>query len=387
MLQRDQETRIPVPQVFLRLGVSKSTQVEGFYQFHFERNAPNHCGTFYSAEDYLSEGCNAVTLGNGSDRTALATGNFLPRAPTVLASNAGQGGLAVLHNVDDWQTRFGLYATQFHSRAGFSGVSKSLRGSAAPFIPGDPGGLNAKYFTEFPEDIHMVGGTFETKVKGGTVFGELTYRPNQPLQYNAADIVAAAVSNVAPTPLRARMNALGPGGTLNGFERHKNVQLQLGQTGQVPKVLGAAGLSWGAEVVYKGVPDLPDPSQARFGRSDIFGQGPVNGVCPPPAVPLQCTNDGYVSRHAWGYRVFGGLRYANVADGVDLTPSVLLGQDVRGWSGDGGILEGRKLALAALRANFRSGFVAEIAWIPTWGGAYNNQRDRSAVQVFVGQKF
>jgi hypothetical protein len=183
------------------------------------------------------------------------------------------------------------------------------------------------------------------------------------------------------------MNALGPGGTLNGFERHKNVQLQLGDVGQVPKVLGAAGLNYGAEVVYKGVPDLPDPSLVRFGRSDIFGQGPVNGVCPPPAVPIQCSSDGYVSRNAWGYRLFAGLRYANVADGVDLVPSVLFGHDVKGWSGDGGLLEGRKLAYAALRANFRGGFVAEIAWIPTWGGTYNNQRDRSAVQLFVGQRF
>jgi len=337
--------------------------------------------------DYFSEGCNAVTVGNASDRVALATGNFLGRSPTVLAPNFGQGGLALFHTVDEWATKFGLYATQFHSRAGYSGVFKSLRTGGAPFIPGAPDGLNPTYFTEFPEDIRMFGGTFETKVRGGTVFGELTYRPNQPLQYNAADLVAAAISNVAPTPLRAKMNALAPGGTLNGFERHENVQLQLGQVGQLANVLRSAGLNWGAEVVYKGVPDLPDPSVARFGRNDIFGQGPVNGVCPPPAVPTQCSNDGYVSRNAWGYRVFGGLRYANVADGVDLVPSLLFGQDVKGWSGDGGILEGRKLAVAALRANFRGGFVAEFSWIPTWGGTYNNQRDRGAVQLFVGQRF
>ena len=337
--------------------------------------------------DYLSDGCNAVTVGNDSDRTALATRNFLARAPSVMPSNSGQGGLAVLHTVDDWDTKFGLYATEFHSRAGYSGVTKSLRTTAAPFVPGDPGGLNPTYFTEWPEAIRMYGGTFETKVKGGIVFGELTSRPNQPLQYNAADLIAAAVSNLAPTTLRGKMNALGPGGTLTGFERHENVQLQLGQVGQVPKVLGAAGLNFGAEVVYKGVPDLPDPAVTRFGRSDIFGQGPVNGVCPPPAVPTQCTSDGYVSRHSWGYRLYGALRYANVTDGVDLVPSVLFGHDVKGWSGDGGLLEGRKLAYAALRANFRRGFVAEIAWIPTWGGTYNNQRDRSAVQLFVGQRF
>jgi len=251
MLQRDQETRISVPQIFARLGVSKTTSVEGFYQFHFERNAPSQCGTFYVAVDYFSDGCNAVTLGNASDRVALATGNFIARAPNVLASNSGQGGLALLHTVEEWETKFGLYATQFHSRQGFSGIYKSLRGGA-PFIPADPDGLNPRYFTEFPENIHMFGGTFETKIRGGTVFGELTYRPNQPLQYNAADLVAAAISNVAPTTLRDKINALGPGGTLNGYERHKNVQLQLGETGQIQKVLGAAGLNWGAEVVYKG---------------------------------------------------------------------------------------------------------------------------------------
>ncbi len=165
------------------------------------------------------------------------------------------------------------------------------------------------------------------------------------------------------------------------------MQLQLGAIGQVPRVLGAAGLSWGAEFVYKGVPDLPDQSVTRFGRVDVFGQGPVNGVCPPPAAPSQCTTDGYVSRHAAGYRLVVGLRYANVAEGVDLIPSVLFGHDVYGWSGDGGILEGRMLVVASLRFNFRSGLTADLSWWPTWGGDYNNQRDRGAVQFFVGQRF
>ena len=163
--------------------------------------------------------------------------------------------------------------------------------------------------------------------------------------------------------------------------------MQLGGVGQIPGVLGAAGMNWGAEIIYKGVPDLPDPSITRFGRVDVFGQGPVNGVCPPPAAPTQCSTDGYVSRHALGYRLVGGLRYANVADGVDFIPSILFGQDVSGWSGDGGILEGRKLAIVSLRLNLRSGFVWDVAWAPTWGGTYNNQRDRSAVLTYIGQRF
>ena len=76
-----------------------------------------------------------------------------------------------------------------------------------------------------------------------------------------------------------------------------------------------------------------------------------------------------------------------MAEGVDLVPSMLFGQDVSGWSGDGGHPQGRKLAIVSLRLNFRSGFSADIAWVPTWGGTYNNQRDRSAVQMSVGQRF
>jgi len=41
----------------------------------------------------------------------------------------------------------------------------------------------------------------------------------------------------------------------------------------------------------------------------------------------------------------------------------------------------------SLRANWRSGFTADIAWVPTWGGTYNNQRDRSAVQMSIGRRF
>ena len=64
MLQREQETRIPIPQIFARLGLTESTRVEGFYQLAFERNAPTQCGTFYSAADFVADGCNAVTIGN-----------------------------------------------------------------------------------------------------------------------------------------------------------------------------------------------------------------------------------------------------------------------------------------------------------------------------------
>ena len=387
MLQRDQETRIPVPQIFARLAVTKATSVEGFYQFHFERNASNQCGTFYSGADWVADGCNAVVFGNQTDRAAIATNNFIARGENVLPSNSGQFGLALTQTVEEWGTKFGGYFTQFHSRAGYASFITSQRVGGVPYVPGNADGLNPTYYLEWPDDVRMFALTFETRLKGATAFGELSYRPNQPLQFNAADLLNAVATNAGPTQLRDRVNALPPGGVLTGFERHKAVQLQLGAVGQVPGVLGAAALNWGAEGVFKSIPDLPDPTVLRFGRSDLFGQGHVNGVCPPPAVATQCTTDGYVSRNAWGIRTVVGLRYANAFEGVDLIPSMLYGRDISGWSGDGAILQGRNLAALSLRANFRNGFVGDIAWVPTWGGTYNNQRDRSAVALYIGQRF
>ena len=91
----------------------------------------------------------------------------------------------------------------------------------------------------------MFGLTFETRSTAGTAFGELTYRPNQPLQFNAADLLGAVLSPVAPTTLRSQERALPPGGTLSGFERHKNVQLQLGAVGQVAARAAAGATSTG----------------------------------------------------------------------------------------------------------------------------------------------
>lgn len=388
-VDREKETRIPFPALFARLAIAPTTTVEGFYQVLFQRNAPNQCGTLFSQLDFVAEGCNAVFLAqNQSDRALLAAGNYVKRAPTQDPSNGGQGGLALKHTVADWGTEFGLYVAQFHSRSSFYSAIKGQRAAGTPpYLPGDPGGLNPQYFTEYPEDIRLFGVTFDKKFQGGAVFGELTYRPNQPLQYNAQDLIAGFTSLTAPTPLRAQANATAPGAVFHGWERHDALQFQVGAIGTIPKVLGAAVLNLGAELVYRGVPDLPDPSVVRFGRADVFGQGPVNGVCPPQAASISCTSDGYVSDHAIGYRLRAGLRYPNVFSGVDLIPSIFFGHDVSGWSGDGGILEGRMLAVLQLQATFGGGWTSAIAWQPTWGGDYNNLRDRSTALAYVGYQF
>ena len=383
---REREVRIGIPLVLARLGLSDTTRVEAFYQLAYEPTALGTCGTFLAPLDFLPEGCRKAMFGNLSDPTAVANGVYVKRTPTVQPADGGQGGVAIRHKVPAWQTEFGLYAAQFHSRMVFySGTTPARDGP--PFLPGDPDGLNPVYFTEYPERIRLFGATFESRLESGLLFGEFTWRPNQPLQYNPVDVIAGAVSATAPTPLRDRLDEIEPGAVFRAWERHEALQLQLGAATEVPGVLGSAVLGLGGELVYKRVPGLPDPAEVRFGRSEVFGQGPVDGVCPPPAAPVACSFDGYVSSDSYGYRLRASLRYPKAAAGLDLVPSIVFAHDVRGWAGDYLLNEGRMSVNLSLTASHGDHWTAAIAWQPTWGGTYNNQRDRDSAQLHVGYQF
>jgi hypothetical protein len=384
---RDVETRTGIPLVLARVSrPDQSASVEAYYQWAFEPTATSTCGTFFAQLDFLPEGCNKAMFGVLSDRTAVATGVYVDRGATVQPSDSGQAGVALRWKAPALSTEFGLYAAQLHSRMAFYSGYKSQRTDVL-FVPGNPDGGNPNYFTEYPERIRMYGASFESRLKAGLLFGEITYRPNQPLQYNPVDVIAGSVSQTAPTPLRDRIEAVEPGALMRAWERHRAWQVQLAAATEVPGVLGSAGLSLGAELIYKRIPGLPDPAVERFGRSEVFGQGPVDGICPPPAAPVACSFDGYVSKEAYGYRLRASLRYPRAIGSVELVPSVYYAHDVHGWAGDWLLNEGRQLANVSLQARFGERWSATAAWLPTWGGTYNNMRDRSVAQAAVGYQF
>ncbi len=49
---------------------------------------------------------------------------------------------------------------------------------------------NSRYFIEYPEDIRLYGLSFSTTLPSGTAWsGEISYRPNAPVQINTTDIL------------------------------------------------------------------------------------------------------------------------------------------------------------------------------------------------------
>lgn len=381
------EGRIAVPALSFQLAVSPTTTLDAFAQVGFRSTALPGCGTFFSANDFVTGGCDKGLLGTGSDRASIAAGTYVKRAADVRPSGSGQGGLGVRQKFAAIDAELGAYVAQFDSRTPYLNAIKSQR-TGAPFVPNDPGGLNPQYFVSFPEGIHMLALTFDKKLPFGSMAAELSYRSNQPYQYNTVDLLNAFASAVGPTPLRAAANATPAGGIFNGYERHKALQLTVGLVHGLPAMLGAAGGNAGVELVYKNVPDLPDPMVMRFRRSDVYGQAPVGAAaCAATSSAKTCSLDGYVSANAFAYRLRAGLRYPQVMAGVDLTPSLTFGADVSGWSEDGSISKGRQFAIVALKVEIQKAFVAELVWQPTWGGAYNNLKDRSTASLSLGYRF
>ena len=380
------ESTIPVPQITARWQFVDNQSVEAFYQFMFRHSELPGCGTYFAASDYLAEGCNGVFPGGAqTDGAKLAAGNFVKRTGTVEPDDGGQFGLAYRLRLGPINTNLALYFAQYHNRLPNLDVVKSTR--ATPYIPGDPGGLNAQYGKEYADNVRVWGLSFDSKVASATVFGELTYRPNQPLGLNGTDLLNAFLSNTAPTPLRQDAINTAAGGTFQAFDRKQMLQLQLGVLQPFKDVLGADTLILAGEAGYRRYPNLPDVNQRRYGRSTVFGLGPVNGVC--TAATATCSNDGYVTEDSWGYRLRASARYPGLLAGADLVPTIGFAHDVKGWTHDNTFNQGRKILNVSLRGEYQKRYFADVSYFTVLGkgGDFDNLRDRDYLNLAVGYSF
>lgn len=380
------ESTIPVPQITARWQFVDNQSVEAFYQFMFRHSELPGCGTYFAASDYVAEGCNGVFPGGAqTDGAKLAAGNFVKRTGTVEPDDGGQFGLAYRLRLGPINTNLALYFAQYHNRLPNLDVVKSTR--ATPYIPGDPGGLNAQYGTEYADNVRVWGLSFDSKVASATVFGELTYRPNQPLGLNGTDLLNAFLSNTAPTPLRQDAINTAAGGTFQAFDRKQMLQLQLGVLQPFKDVLGADTLILAGEAGYRRYPNLPDVNQRRYGRSTVFGLGPVNGVC--TAATATCSNDGYVTEDSWGYRLRASARYPGLLAGADLVPTIGFAHDVKGWTHDNTFNQGRKILNVSLRGEYQKRYFADVSYFTVLGkgGDFDNLRDRDYLNLAVGYSF
>ena len=384
------EFRVPQPMLFARLEAGKTgLALEGYYQTGFQPSTLDMCGTFWAPTDYLADGCTRAYVGSAAanDRVRLRNGAYIKRIDSPVAVDGAQFGLGVVWKSSAPGTEVGLYRARYHSAVPIPGLRKA--GRAGPgVIPGDPDGLNLAYFGEYPRGIDLYAVSAVHRAGSLTWSGELAYRPNQPVQLPPSDVLTPFLSPASAALLRADASAVPLGGLFHGYDRFRTMQLQMALHKEFGLVAGST-VSGGAELVLKHVAGLPDPAVRRYGRADVYGPGPIAGVCnaSPAAAARQCSLDGYVTPTALAYRLRLEARWRDVLPRLGVSASAVFTHDVKGWAYDFLINQGRRSLNLGLQLRYRERYFAELAYVPVWGGTYNHQADRDYMTVTAGLTF
>ncbi|WP_339539987.1 DUF1302 domain-containing protein [Pseudomonas sp. RA_5y_Pfl1_P24] len=419
------EGLIPVNMFYVSQTLTDNLSAEAFYQLEWDQTVTDNCGTFFSQPDVISDGCdnNLRVLNKRSRISPLAyptlntlgvdvneEGVLVRRGPDRDARDSGQFGVAMHYNFEPLDTEFGAYFMNYHSRAPIF----SAQGAPASAYNRPLGGLAAlrpvivagssNYFVEYPEDIRLYGLSFSTTLPTGTAWsGELSYRPNAPVQLSTTDILYAGV-----TPIIGFGNASvlkgSPGQDLHGYNRKEVTQFQTTFTHFFDQVMGASRLTTVGEIGVTHVGGLESKSEARYGRDPVFGPGTLpGGFCNTlnnstavgaglgnaNGLNTNCNNDGFTTATSWGYRARAIWEYPDAFAGVNLKPNVAWSHDVKGYSPGPGanFEEGRKAVSLGLDAEYQNTYTASLNYTNFFGGDFSTVNDRDFVALSFGANF
>lgn len=412
------EGLLPVEMLYLNQGLTMNLSMEAFYQLKWAPTVVDNCGTFFGG-DVAAKGCVDRLVVAGEDLPqgdpALATGGPAGTAAYIARSSKdrdarddGQWGVAFRYFAQELNdTEFGFYAMNYHSRNPYYSSQRGF-GVAGLGNPGGPQvvqGINGVasqggYFFEYPEDIRLYGVSFQTDIAGASVAGELSYRPNMPLQINTGDMSATALSITnSPQGAGADFDFVGRGmpglgEEYKGYDRKAFWQAQVSVVHFIDRVLGASRLSLVGEAAYNRISGLNSgDGKTSYGRDSLFGQSPLaNGSCPFTAgntnaqnTARWCENNGFFTSNSWGYRARASLDYSNVFRGINLSPNVAFSHDVEGYSPN--FNENAKSISVGVNADYGNKYNASISYTNFFDGKYNTLVDRDFAAVSFGVSF
>jgi hypothetical protein len=394
------EAYLPSNMLYGNFGITDNFTLEAFYKLEWRKTVLPGCGTFFAPNDFIQDGCDALTVLNSAfgvdDNQALATNTYVHRVKDDEARDGGQFGVAGRYYIDSIGTEVGAYAMNVHSTVPYASAQLfDLNTFAFDF-----GGAGAPaYLAKYPEDIRIFGLSFNTNVLGTSVFGEYSFRPNQPVSLFSSDLLNSVLAPAfgVPTfglPLAddvAAATLAAPGSKFDGYDRLKTSQLTLGFIKSFQQVLGADSVTVIGESAFKYVHDLPSIDERRYGNIDNYGND-FNSVAGCATVPggyqyqkYACSGDGFVSDFSWGYRLNVEFSYLNVVAGVNLTPYVFFGHDVKGWSHDAELVEDRLRGTVGLRADYAKKYTVDLSWSGTGNTSYAmTDRDFIALSARMG---
>ena len=458
------EVLIPIEAFNFSIGLTDNLSMESFYQFNFKETAVDPVGTYFSETDLFAEGGNtaykdfsgtplatavpgygaiAAGLGGGGGPMGQAilagaksaglygggqnfTAGSISRVAKIgsddNARDDGQWGTSFKYIAEELNsTEFGAYFVNYHAKE--PAIGASLNGykgvdvvGLASAVGGAPTAIglttvdvlgNTVARREYAEDIRMFGASFNTTVNETSVFGELAYRPNNPIGISTTndlvgDIVVqgaqlADTGNLYGTHSNTAMVA---GAMVNkGAEIHNSVRVETFNTS-----LGAIQ-NFGPAMSFDSLVGVFELASEHYRGNDL--QYTACGASAPGVGSApKCTTRYFAGRQnasyaegardsdqidadAYGYTLLLNGTWNDVYAGVNLSPYTVYKSDFSGNSSQtGNFIEGRQAATFGMRASYLSSLEGELAYTTFWGAGQNNSsRDRDNVGVNVKYSF
>ena len=386
------EALLPVNMAYANFGLSDNVSAEAFYQLEFRQSVLPGCGTYFAPSDYVSEGCDVVTI--AAEGASLQRNEDGIRKP----NSDGQYGLALrVLSESLGDTEFGFYYMNVHSRNPLAnGLSSSLsetqltimgEAAAGQYIAGVTGGTRAptaeemaaagqvgqktalgaklatsSYFVSYPEDNQLMGVSFSTNLGGVAWSGEVSHKLDSPMQINANELIGYTLT-------------VGENEIVDGFKLFDISQAQVTAIKFFDRALGADRITFVTEAAYTYVHDLEKDGEGfSFGRADIYTDD---------------KDEGYVTEGSWGYRTLIEAEYPDAFAGVNLTPRAVWSHDVKGYSPEtsGATIEGQQSLDLSLHLDYLSTYKASVSYTQYMGGDYTTRSDRDFASISVGMQF
>jgi hypothetical protein len=399
------------------IDLTPSLSMEALYLFEHREIIPDPAGAYFSTNDIATPGASHVMLGWGTldspvinpdlYETVCLDGNFgasdsplpvslvavgcsrsFPRIETVEAKNSGQWGMAFRYFAEKMNgTEFGFYYLKYHSRLPL------ISGSAVTSTDFTTG----KYWTEYPEGIDLWGVSFNSNIGTWALSGEVSYRPNAPLQVDDVEILFAGLTplNVLfpahALQFHSQLGDFEAGEVIKGWEEHKSWQGQITTT----KLFGpnnflkANQIAFVTEVGLNYVSDLPDQHHLRFNGDGTDTGGGYDFLTGDLRNPIT-EPDGFADDFSWGYRMVARAEYNDAIGPTSVLPRIAWSHDVSGTTpGPGGsFIDGRKALTLGVEFNYLNEWIFDLSYTSfSGGGRYNLVQDRDFFAASVRYSF
>lgn len=298
------------------------------------------------------------------------------------------------------------------------GVAMVNDGAEVILAGGAMGTNPISLYLEYPEDIHMVGASFNTTIGTWGVQGEMSYRSNQPFQLDTDQITIAALnagctfnSILGPTTMGALQaqgldtyggigcGTMGTGAAVHDFSgvvRSKMFTYDIGTTATYSNsnaFIQMTGADLGVLVTEVGLVYVPDvPAEGNFGVQQ-WGNVCTGGTDLPLGGFLALANRQGCRPTAasWGYVLLGQLQYNNaLGTAVTLSPTIAFSHDVSGNTPApiSNYRQGRKSVSLQLNGSYQGAWRGGVSYTNFFGSnKYSDSVDRDFAAVNISYAF